>query len=135
MNYSNSPEKMLLLMQPPFLQGVATPIQELPVHDWGIFGKYEYLGAGTPYALKREAGIKPRNDLDRIAMYHDSQYEFSKQHNQVVRNYERAVFDIGAGATMISQNTDFSILAGVALVSQGLIRVTPLGMILDLLFY
>jgi hypothetical protein len=135
MNYNNNPEKQLLLMQPPILQGVATPVQQLPTHDWGIFGEYEYLGAGTPYVLKRETGVKPRNDLDKIAMYHDSQYEWSKQHNQVLQNVERSVFDIGAGAAMVSQNTNFSILAGVALISQGLIRVTPIGQLLDLLFY
>ena len=65
---SNKTEKFWLLMQPPFLQGVATPIAQLPTHKWGIFGEYEYLGAGTPYALKREAGVKPRNDLDKTAM-------------------------------------------------------------------
>jgi hypothetical protein len=99
---SNSDEdtrrRLLLMMQPTFLQGVATPPTQmppkmlanistavefntasipippretstpvqLPTHDWGIFGEYEYLGPGTPYTQKIEAGVQPRNDLDAI---------------------------------------------------------------------
>jgi len=38
----------------------------LPVHDWGPFGTYEYLGPGTPYKAKQKAGIVPVNQLDKI---------------------------------------------------------------------
>jgi len=101
-NNSDRRKRFLLMMQPVFMEGVATPPSmlppkfidstsaniefftspvpvpspavtealvrksELPTHDWGFFGKYEYLGAGTPYAAKTEAGVLPRNDLDAI---------------------------------------------------------------------
>ena len=128
---SNSYEKQLLLMQPSFLQGVATPIQELPTHQWGIFGEYEYLGLGTPYALKMKAGTKPRNDLDKIAMYHDEQYLNSKGNNQS----RRALYDLGAGSAMINTLHPLGLIAGTGLLIQGLTRITPLGGLLDLLFY
>lgn len=130
MNYNNSPEKQLLLMQPALLQGVATPVGELPTHKWGIFGEYEFLGPGTPYALKMEAGTKPRNSVDKIAMYHDEQYLNSKRNNQA-----RALYDLGAGSAMINTLHPLGILAGTGLISQGLIRLTPFGEILDLIFY
>ena len=144
MNSSNY-EKYLLLMQPPLLQGVATPIQELPVHDWGIFGEYEYLGPGTPYTKKREAGVKPRND---------SQYSWSEQHNflgtGLSKNIQRGVADYGAGAAMtvaaFNPWSDLSFkdrvlgaLAGEGLMIQGVFRLAPEtwlgGIMLDLLFY
>jgi len=130
MNYNNSPEKQLLLMQPQFLQGVATSIQELPTHEWGIFGEYEYLGLGTPYALKMEAGTKPRNPVDKIAMYHDEQYLNSKRNNQA-----RALYDLGAGSAMINTLHPLGLIAGTGLLIQGLTRLTPLGEILDLIFF
>jgi len=117
-------------MQPHFLQGVATPIQELPTHQWGIFGEYEYLGHGTPYALKEEAGTKPRNSVDKIAMYHDEQYLNSKRNNQA-----RALYDLGAGSAMINTLHPLGLIAGTGLLIQGLTRLTPLGELLDLLFY
>ena len=151
---SNNYEKQLLLMQPPFLQGVATPIQELPTHDWGMFGEYEYLGPGTPYTQKREAGVKPRNDLDKIAMYHDSQYVWTEQHNflgtALNKNIQRGVADYGAGAAMwtaaINPWSDLGfkervlgIIAGESLMIQGIIRINPAtmiaGLMADLIFY
>jgi len=153
MNSSNY-EKYLLLMQPPFLQGVATPVAQLPTHDWGIFGEYEYLGPGTPYTKKRKAGVKPRNDLDKIAMYHDSQYVWSEQHNflgtGLSKSIQRGVADYGAGAAMMTAAfnpwSDLSfkervlgVIAGEALMIQGLIRLAPetwiVGVGLDLIFY
>jgi hypothetical protein len=151
---SNNYEKQLLLMQPHFLQGVATPIQELPTHQWGIFGEYEYLGAGTPYTMKREAGVKPRNDLDKVAMYHDSQYRWTSQHNflgtALSKNIQRGIADYGAGAAMwtaaINPWSDLGfkervlgIIAGEGLMMQAAIRISPptwiAGVGLDLIFY
>ena len=153
MNSSNY-EKQLLLMQPPFLQGVATPVSQLPSHDWGLFGKYEYLGPGTPYTLKRRAGVKPKNDLDKIAMYHDSQYQWTQQHNfegtGMVKSMQRGIADYGAGAAMwtaaINPWSDLGfkervlgIIAGEALMIQGVIRLSPstwgIGPLVDLIFY
>jgi len=154
MNYNNSPEKQLLLMQPAFLQGVATPVQELPTHDWGIFGEFEYLGAGTPYTKKREAGIKPRNDLDKIAMYHDSQYSWTAQHalpgTGLMKSGQRGIADYGAGAAMMTAAfnpwSDLSfkervlgVIAGEALMLQGILRLDPATylpmVVVDLIFY
>ena len=130
MNSKTESDNWLLLGQPSFLQGVATPIQELPTHQWGIFGEYEYLGHGTPYALKMEAGTKPRNSVDKIAMYHDEQYLNSKRNNQA-----RALFDLGAGSAMINTLHPLGLIAGTGLLIQGLVRLSPLGELIDLLFY
>lgn len=108
--------------------------QELPKHKWGIFGTYEYLGAGTPYVEKIEAGIQPVNELDRVAMFHDSQYHYSQDHFPFIKNIERAVFDIGAGAVMLTTG-ELGLVAGSGLITQAMFRLTPFGFGLDLLFY
>ena len=147
-------ERYLLLMQPAFLQGVATPPVSLPTHDWGFFGEYEYLGAGTPYALKRRAGIEPVNELDRIAMYHDSQYSWTAQHTLpgtgIITSGMRGIADYGAGAAMMTASFNpwsgltmkeraLAFVAGDVLMVQGLLRLTPLTWgpmaFLDWLFY
>ena len=154
---SNKPDHKLrayLLAQPTFLEGVATAPVSLPTHDWGFFGEYEYLGAGTPYTLKRRAGITPRNELDRLAMYHDSQYSWTAPHTlpggALVTSGIRGVADYGAGAAMVTAVTNpwsgltmkervLAFVAGDVLMVQGILRLSPptmLGMVfLDWLFY
>jgi hypothetical protein len=151
---SSSHERYRLLMQPAYLQGVATPPVSLPTHDWGFFGEYEYLGPGTPYRAKRAAGILPRNELDRLAMYHDSQYSWTAQHTlpggAVVTSGIRGVADYGAGAAMMTASLNpwsgltmkervLAFVAGDVLMIQGILRLSPptmLGMVfLDWLFY
>ena len=175
------------MMQPTFLQGVATPPtqmppkmlkdtstavefntagipvppdldtsspSQLPTHDWGIFGEYEYLGPGTPYTQKIEAGIQPRNDLDAIAQMHDSQYSWTAQHTlpggAMVTSGIRGVADYGAGAAMMTaainpwsdltmKDRALAFVAGDVLMIQGILRLSPptmLGMaVLDILLY
>jgi len=156
---NNRPEhdidvKRLLLAQPPSQYGTVTPTVSLPSHDWGFFGEYEYLGAGTPYTAKRKAGILPKNDLDRIAMYHDSQYSWTAQHTipgtGLVTSGIRGVADYGAGAAMMTaainpwsdlelKDRALAFVAGDVLMVQGLMRLNPVtwvGMALvDWLFY
>lgn len=38
---------------------------------------YSYLGPSTHYDLRREKGVKPINELDRLAMNHDDAYSKS----------------------------------------------------------
>lgn len=124
-------------------------------HDWGPFGKYEYLGPGTPYTQKSKAGIKSRNDLDRLAMMHDSQYQMTEDRNYapglgIMKSGERGLYDYGAGAAMMTaafnpwSDLDFTdrvlaFAAGEALMIQGAIRLSPptyiVGIVLDILFY
>jgi len=163
MNYSN---KLLLLMQPTSLQGVATPpillasstpsvsrqliennmaaaYPELPTHDWGYFGEYEYLGPGTPYTKKMQEGIQPVNEIDRMAQLHDSHYQWSNENftapgSGLPKSIFRGVVDYGAGAAMwmeaLNPFNDLSakdrllgILAGEGLMIQGIVRVSPVG--------
>jgi hypothetical protein len=147
-------KRLLLLSPPPFLQGAASSVRSLPVHDWGIFGEYEYLGAGTPYSAKQRAGVLPRNEIDRIAEYHDSQYSWTGQHvrphSRILSSGMRGVADYGAGAAMMTAAfnpfSDLSFnerilgfVAGDVLMIQGLMRLNPatwLGMVfLDWLVY
>jgi len=149
-----SKRRAYLLAQPTFLQGVATAPVSLPTHDWGFFGEYEYLGPGTPYTLKRRAGVEPKNDLDRIAMYHDSQYSWTAQHTlpggAMVTSGMRGLADYGAGAAMMTASLNpwsdltmkdraLAFVAGDVLMIQGILRLSPptmLGMVfLDWLFY
>jgi len=161
MNYSS---KLLLLMQPTILQGVATPPILLPglfspaskpsisddliaanmamaypefsSHDWGPFGQYEYLGPGTDYAGKHEAGVKPKNDLDRIAKSHDAGYEESKDLMTAGKLLIRGTHDLGAGAAMIVAGLNpwsdapllLSLGSGAALIGQGILRFHPVTM-------
>lgn len=151
---SSSHERYWLLMQPAYLQGVATAPVSLPTHDWGFFGEYEYLGPGTPYAAKRRAGIEPRSELDRLAMYHDSQYSWTAQHTlpggAMLTSGMRGLADYGAGAAMVTaainpwssltmKERALAFVAGDVLMFQGILRLSPptmLGMVfLDWLFY
>lgn len=169
------------MMQPTFLQGVATPPSQmppkllekrssmvefntaalpipsqvtavtptdsprrwpsqLPTHDWGYFGEYEYLGPGTPYTQKIEAGIQPRNDLDAIAQMHDSQYSWTAQHTVpgtgLITSGIRGVADYGAGAAMVNASINpwsdltmkdrvLAFGAGQGLMFQGILRLSP----------
>ena len=163
MNYSNLPEhlrKRLLLMQKLKTQvpGVEKKIllarekpAKLPTHDWGIFGKYEFLGAGTPYTQKIEAGVQPRNELDRIAMFHDGQYAWTDQRMLgIQKSVARGVVDYGAGAAMTvaafnpwsdltMKDRTLALIAGQGLMTQGILRVNPAfflaGMVADIIFY
>jgi len=169
--------RFLLLMQPTFLQGVATPpiamppkmldnissavdfntaampapkpstrkqipARDLPVHDWGTFGEYEYLGPGTPYTAKREAGIVGRNELDEIARMHDSQYKWTAEHTipgtGIITSGARGIADYGAGSAMIVASLNpwsglsfkerlLGLAAGTGLQAQGAFRLTPAG--------
>ena len=163
MNYSNLPEelrKRLLLMQSTRSRSItvldntkralAKP-SKLPTHDWGIFGKYEFLGAGTPYTQKIEAGTEPRNDLDRIAMYHDGQYAWTEDRMfGIQKSVSRGVVDYGAGAAMTTaafnpwsdltmKDRLLAFGAGQALMVQGILRINPAfflaGVVADIIFY
>jgi len=116
--------------------------KEFPVHDWGVFGEYEYLGAGTPYTAKSRAGIKPRNELDQIAYYHDQQYAWTEKHSMtgtgVITSGARGISDYGAGSAMIVASLNpwsslswkdrlLGLVAGTGLQVQGIFRLTPAG--------
>lgn len=118
--------------------------KRLPVHDWGPFGQYEYLGPGTPYREKQRAGIKPRNDLDQIAAYHDSQYAWTAEHSlpggALVTSGIRGISDYGAGSAMIVSAFNpwsnlswkdrlLGVIAGTGLQIQGIIRLNPSTMV------
>ena len=163
MNYINLPEhlrKRLLLMQgtrmvdpiasTKILQAYENP-SPLPTHDWGIFGEFQYLGAGTPYRQKMAAGVEPTNDLDRIAMYHDGQYSWSGEHLRgATRNVFRGGMDYGAGSAMqvaalnpwsdlTAGERALAFVAGTALTLQGVLRLNPVfwlpGSIADIIIY
>ena len=123
----------------------------LPTHDWGIFGEYEFLGPGTPYRQKMAEGVEPRNELDRISMYHDGQYSWSESHMfGVQKNIFRGGMDYGAGAAMTlaafnpwsdltMKDRTLAFIAGQGLMTQGILRMNPAfwlaGATADLLFY
>jgi len=122
----------------------------LPVHDWGPFGEYEYLGVGTPYKRKMKAGIRAVNPLDRRAQQHDMWYSKTADISHSQRSQYRGLADYGAGASMLigafNPYLDLSIgdralafMAGEVLMVQGLLRLNPatmLGMtVIDWLFY
>jgi len=117
-------------------------IEKFPTHDWGVFGEYEYLGAGTPYTAKHRAGIKPRNELDQIAYYHDQQYAWTEKHSMpgtgVITSGARGISDYGAGSAMIVTSLNpwsslswkdrlLGLVAGTGLQVQGIFRLTPAG--------
>jgi len=163
------------MMQPTFLQGVATPPTQmppkmlenistavefntaampvprvnaptqLPTHDWGIFGEYEYLGPGTPYTAKRDAGIVGRNELDEIARMHDSQYAWTAEHTMpgtgIITSGARGIADYGAGSAMILSSLNpwsglsfkerlLGLAAGTGLQAQGIFRLSPGGWVI-----
>jgi hypothetical protein len=128
--------------------------KEFPVHDWGVFGEYEYLGPGTPYTAKHRAGIRPRNRLDQIAYYHDQQYSWTEKHSipgtRVVTSGIRGISDYGAGSAMIVASVNpwsdlgfkdrvLGLIAGTGLQIQGILRLNPATMIpmaiIDQTFY
>jgi len=132
----------------------ATEKKGLPVHDWGPFGTYEYLGPGTPYTAKQKAGILPVNQLDKISMYHDSQYKWTGERTlpgtALVTSGIRGLADYGAGAAMVTaafnpwSGLGFSdrvlgLVAGDLLMTQGFLRLNPITMgpmaIIDAIFY
>lgn len=157
------------MSQPAYLEGTTTPQSQmvivatdyldnrrhLPSHDWGPFGKYEYLGAGTPFQKKAAARIRPVNDLDQIAYYHDEQYSWLTQHSiagvgGMITSPAKGIADLGAGAAMevaaINPWSDLSMgervlafVAGTALSLQGVLRLNPLTWgpmaMLDSVFY
>lgn len=123
--------------------------KDLGIHDWGPFGEYEYLGAGTRYRAKQKARIRPVSDLDRIAESHDMWYAMSADTGGMRSGY-RGLADYGAGAAMMTaafnpwsdldaKGRVLAFLAGDVLMIQGLLRLNPatwMGMrMLDKLFY
>ena len=143
---------LLLLQQPRAIS--SSNITQLPTHDWGIFGEYEYLGPGTPYQKKIEAGIRPRNRIDRHSQFHDQIYSWTNKHQipggRLITSGIRGVGDYGAGAAMVMDafnpwsglEVDARILgfvAGELLMMQGLLRLNPATMfpmaVVDWLFY
>lgn len=124
---------------------------EFPTHDWGLFGQYEYLGAGTPYAEKTEAGITGINQLDEQARMHDAQYEATDGIMiPGIRSSVRGVADIASGSSMmVSAFNPFSpagieerilgVAAGTGLLIQGSLRMAPptrmMMSVLDRIFY
>lgn len=159
MNYSNSDEfrRRLLLMAstPVFLQGsnLQSPglksSPTLPTHDWGTFGEYEYLGAGTPWKEKKALGIKGVNRLDVIAESHDRYYSETSDW-PAARSIVRGPVDFGAGSAMLNASFNPSNelswkdralggIAGTALIIQGTARVHPVTALpmalVDYVFY
>lgn len=115
-----------------------------PTHDWGVFGEYEYLGPGTPYTAKHRAGIRPRNDLDQISYYHDQQYAWTEKHSLpgsgMITSGIRGLSDYGAGSAMVVaafnpwsdlsfKDRVLALVAGTGLQIQGVVRLSPAGMI------
>jgi len=121
------------------------------------FPGYQYLGPGTKYKTRQALGIEPINDLDRIAMYHDSQYSRTGASNTsglpimpVGRSPLRGVADLGAGSAMLTAaynpwsdlgwtDRGYAAGAGAFLIGQGALRLHPVTMapmaILDAVFY
>ncbi len=106
-----------------------------PVHDWGVFGEYEYLGPGTPYTSKHRAGIKPKNRIDEIAMSHDRYYQETQDY-PAGRSQVRGPVDFGAGSAMVNASVNpyndltwkdriLGFVAGSGLIIQGVARVHP----------
>jgi hypothetical protein len=128
------PRKQTTVSQKILDENMAKAYPEFSRHDWGPFGKYEYLGAGTPYTQKRRAGIEPRNDLDKIAMYHDAGYSSYEGGSAAQRALIRSYHDLGAGSAMVTAGLNpwsdaplvLSVLSGAALIGQGLARIHPL---------
>jgi hypothetical protein len=105
-------------------------------HDWGGFGKYEYLGPGTPATWKTRQGIKPRNEIDRLAQEHDLYYA-KTQDWPAYRSPVRGMVDVAAGSGMFLQSLNpwsdldaddrvLGVIAGTGLMIQGALRVHPL---------
>ena len=122
---------------------------DLGRHDWGPFGEYEYLGPGTKYRAKQKAGVEPVDAIDKIAESHDMWYAITADHHNM-RSPARGLADYGAGAAMVTSAFNpwadldfkgrvFAVLAGEALMMQGLLRMNPatmLGMtVIDKLVY
>lgn len=127
------PRKEATVSQKVIDKNMAKAYPEFSRHDWGPFGKYEYLGAGTPYTRKRRAGIEGRNDLDKIAMHHDAGYASYGGGMAAQRALIRSYHDLGAGSAMITAGLNpwsdaplvLSVLAGAALIGQGIARIHP----------
>jgi len=127
------PRKQATVSQKVLDENMAKAYPEFSRHDWGPFGKYEYLGAGTPYTRKRRAGIEGRNDLDKIAMHHDAGYSSYEGGSAAQRALIRSYHDLGAGSAMITAGLNpwsdaplvLSLLAGAALIGQGIARIHP----------
>jgi len=113
-------------------KGVSFPGEH---HLWGYneYQDYNYLGPGTQYKKRQALGIEPINDLDRIAMYHDAGYDSYTGGGGARRALTRAYHDLGAGAAMVTAGFNpwsdaplaLSVIAGTALVGQGILRVHP----------
>jgi len=113
-------------------KGVSFPGEH---HLWGYneHQDYNYLGPGTQYKKRQALGIEPINDLDRISMYHDAGYSSYTGGSGARRALTRAYHDIGAGSAMITAGLNpwsdaplaMSIIAGTALIGQGLLRIHP----------
>ena len=107
------------------------------VHDWGPFGEYQYLGAGTPFSRKSAAGVNPKNWLDTMAYGHDYYYEKSSGgtpglQRTITRGGADLIFGLGMIGSGFSPWSDLSLgdraLAlgsGAALFTQGALRAHP----------
>lgn len=127
-------------------------------HDWGVWGRYEYLGPGTPATRKYEAGVKPKNRIDQIAMKHDLDYVeanrlYDKETGEgdwVAMYGTKVRADFMAGSAMVVSSVDptadlsfgerfLSFGAGAGLLIQSGARVHPVTapwmVVVDWLFY
>lgn len=95
---------------------------------------YQYLGPGTNFTERQRLGIKPINDLDRIAMYHDKGYEDSSSTGMgMQRAVARSIHDLGAGSAMVTAALNpwsdaplgWGLGSGTYLLAQGIARVHP----------
>lgn len=154
MNYNNLRRMQLL----GYWNATGPPAQHMEVytdpatlhrHDWGVFGEYQYLGKGTPATRKTEAGVQPRNEIDRLAQEHDLYYVRTRDFKGM-RSPVRGFVDYGAGSAMILTSANpwmdltgserlLGVIAGTGLIAQGLLRLWPktvLGMgLVDRFFY
>jgi len=127
-------------------KGVSFP-GEHHLYGYNEYQDYNYLGPGTQYKKRQALGIEPINDLDRIAMYHDAGYSSYSGAGYRRRLLTRGFHDLGAGSAMLTAGLNpwsdaplaMSVLAGAALITQGILRFHPLTAlpmaIIDFTFY
>lgn len=106
-------------------------------HDWAWWGDYDYLGPGTPFTAKAQAGVEPKNWIDMMAYGHDHYYSESADMLPGARSVMRGGADIVFGLGMVGSGFSpwsdltfgerlLALGAGGALVGQGGFRAHPL---------
>src|SRR6266576_351787 len=81
-------------------------------------GGYQYAGPGTNLALKLAKGVKPKNKLDKAAMYHDIAY--SKSNNLSDRHVADKKLEYSAWDCVKAKDADFGEKANAWLVTNAM---------------